>query len=571
MIALPHSNRRIPAIGAALLWLSLLCACSDPDSEGSPKDPAQTVFDPQHLLQVKIQMDPGQWDSLRQEGRHLTTVFGGCADPNFEYTYFKGSVTVDGVKVADVGIRKKGFLGSLSVVRPALKLKFGHYVAGQKLFGLKRMTLNNNRQDPALARQCLSYSLFKAAGVAAPRCNYARVWVNHKDLGIYTHVESIKKDFLVSRFADQGEGNLYEGAISDFSDGFTKTFEVKTNASTNDRSDLLALTKALEAADDKLLSALTPLVDVDAFISFWATEVLVGHWDSYSGNLNNFYTYHDKVRDKFYFIPWGTDGSFKEEHSLNKAKIPASVYAWGMLARRLYLLPQTRDKYRQRLLELLNTVWKEESLLAEINRVEAMAYEGGFPSYAKDEASQLRGFISNRRAVLLKELQGSPPQWDQPPRTAPYCWSKGVAVSGTFATTWGSLDYPQKAPALKLDITVSGQQPLFHTLMAAAGTDKNVSGEVGGEVPLVRLMGFEADGTGIITQLIIEPSQFLDNTDAAFHGFETFGVVLRYKSSTDIEMIGFIGKGSVKLDKASMTYGQPVSGKYSGIFLQTTM
>jgi len=71
-----------------------------------PKDPAQTVFDPRHLLQVKIQLDTGQWDSLCQEGRSLTTVFGGCADPNFEYTYFKGSVSVDGVKVADVGIRK---------------------------------------------------------------------------------------------------------------------------------------------------------------------------------------------------------------------------------------------------------------------------------------------------------------------------------------------------------------------------------------------------------------------------------------------------------------------------------
>jgi len=80
---------------------------------------------------------------------------------------------------------------------------------------------------------------------------------------------------------------------------------------------------------------------------------------------------------------------------------------------------------------------------------------------------------------------------------------------------------------------------------------------------------FEADGTGIITQLIIEPSQFQDNTGAAFHGFETFGIVLRYKSSTNIEMIGFIGKGSVMLDKASMAYSQPVSGKYSGIFLQT--
>ena len=67
---------------------------------------------------------------------------------------------LDGEIVEEVGVRKKGFLGSMDTERPSLKIKFGEYVEGQELQGLKRMTLNNSRQDPSLLRQCLAYGLF---------------------------------------------------------------------------------------------------------------------------------------------------------------------------------------------------------------------------------------------------------------------------------------------------------------------------------------------------------------------------------------------------------------------------
>ena len=30
-------------------------------------------------------------------------------------------------------------------------------------------------------------------------------------------------------------------------------------------------------------------IDIQAFSQFWVTEVLIAHWDGYSGDLNNFY------------------------------------------------------------------------------------------------------------------------------------------------------------------------------------------------------------------------------------------------------------------------------------------
>ena len=34
---------------------------------------------------------------------------------------------------------------------------------------------------------------------------------------------------------------------------------------------------------------------------------MVGHWDSFSGNANNYYFYRDPGTEKFYFLPWGPD------------------------------------------------------------------------------------------------------------------------------------------------------------------------------------------------------------------------------------------------------------------------
>ena len=59
------------------------------------------------------------------------------------------------------------------------------------------------------------------------------------------------------------------------------------NHETTDRSDLIAIIEALEQPDDPLLEALSRRVDLDAFFTHWALEVITGHWDGYAGNLNN--------------------------------------------------------------------------------------------------------------------------------------------------------------------------------------------------------------------------------------------------------------------------------------------
>jgi hypothetical protein len=374
---------------------------------GPGPDRSDEVFEPTRLLEIDIEMPAADWEYIRNQGRDLTALAEGCLDGPSEkiYEFFPGTVTIDGETLHDVGVRKKGFLGSQLVSRPSLKLKFDEFVLGQLFYGMRRMTLNNNREDPSLARTCMVYRFFDSAGIAAPRCNHAHVTVNGEDMGIYSHVESIKKLFLARNFDDE-EGRLYEIQRSDFRAGWVNTFEVKTNLEDTDRSDLEALTAALEVDDDRLLAEIEPLVDVDEFYTFWATENLLGFYDGYTNDMNNSFVYHDPDSDKFHFIPWGVENSFKLRFVLDFGPPrPWSVSAYGMLANRLYFVAGGNTRYVDRMRQLLDTLWVEDELVAEVDRIGALLA----PHADVEGLDQIRGFIRNRRAVIEAEFTDGPP------------------------------------------------------------------------------------------------------------------------------------------------------------------
>ncbi|GIT38384.1 MAG: hypothetical protein Ct9H300mP7_3050 [Verrucomicrobiota bacterium] len=181
--------------------------------------------------------------------------------------------------------------------------------AEQEFEGVSLMTLNNNDTDASLVKQHLAYELFRKAGIPAPRCNFARVTVNGEYLGVYSHVESVRKDFLKRHFT-KASGNLYEGQISDFTEKAAGTFDAKINAKKNDRNDLLKATKALAVRMNNFLMP-SESVNLNDFYRYWAMEGLIGFNDGYSGNQNNFFIYNDPQSGRFKFIPWGADGVFR--------------------------------------------------------------------------------------------------------------------------------------------------------------------------------------------------------------------------------------------------------------------
>ena len=245
-------------------------------------DPSDAYFAMDRVLDISIEIAPEDWDTLRHQTRTFEDLLEEIEKYELSrpfasiYTWFSGRVTVDGETHADVGVRKKGFLGSQSDTKPSLKLRFDKYVNNQTLGGvIERMTLNNSIQDASMINTCLAYQIFAAAGLPSSRCSFATVTVNGIELGLYVHVEEIKAPMLARHF-DSAEGNLYEGTISDFTPEYRGTFEKKTNEDADDWSDVDAVLAALQDPSDAGLKALANIVDLDRFLSFWATEVAGG-------------------------------------------------------------------------------------------------------------------------------------------------------------------------------------------------------------------------------------------------------------------------------------------------------
>ena len=139
-----------------------------PTSQCDGSDLTPMAFDPDHLLDVGVAIDPADWEILRRQQVGVMEVFGGACGldpPPDPYTFFSADVTVDGTLVANAGIRKKGFFGSVDRQKPSLKIDFGEFGSETRVYGMERLTLNNGRQDPSLLDQCLSYGLYRAAGL----------------------------------------------------------------------------------------------------------------------------------------------------------------------------------------------------------------------------------------------------------------------------------------------------------------------------------------------------------------------------------------------------------------------
>jgi hypothetical protein len=539
-----------------------------PDAEPGP-DPTDALYDPTHIVEVSIEMAEDDWDALRYQSRSINLLVGdGCQDQPFAkpYTYFPAQVKVDDVTVAQAGVRKKGFFGSADTEKPSIKVKFDEYVPDLEVYGSSRLTLNNNKQDPAFIKQCLGYQIFAAAGIPAPRCNFAHVTLNGRDLGLFANVEPVKKPMLRRHFADD-EGNLYEGTLSDFRAGWTGTFEKKTNEMVAAQPEIEALTTALQASDAALLGELGASMDVDAFINFWATEVLIAHWDGYANNNNNFFLYGDPSTGKTTFMPWGIDGILADANPFPDGEAPPkAVFATGLLARRLYLLPETRDKYLTRLEQLLDTVWDETSLLAEIDRMETLVIDiaKNDPFSANvdvaDEIELVRQFVRDRRAMLAPEL-ATPRTWDYALRET-FCFPELGTISGNFATTWGDIGRdPFAAGTGILNATVDGTPWPTQTTGSKAGL--NTDNEQGPRAQ-VQVVSVLQNGNVAVFAVDVIPDQFVPGTLAI--DFTTVGgFLLEWDTTTQMaRVVGVITSGTLQLDMAGMTNGAPVSGSFTG-------
>ncbi len=541
----------------------LLLPCADIPVEADP-------FKVDRLLEVKIALPAEDWKKMRYEHHDLfgliTPRKSGKPRPN-PYHYFKGDVTVGGKLFKNVGLRKKGLLGSVNAQRPSIKINFDKFGTEQEFEGVSLMTLNNNDTDASLVKQHMAYELFRKAGIPAPRCNFARVTVNGEYLGIYSHVESVRKDFLKRHFT-KASGNLYEGQISDFTEKGAGTFEAKTNAKKTDRSDLLKVTRALSVPDDQLFDAVGKVIDLDDFYRYWAMECLIGFNDGYTGNQNNFFIYNDPASARIKFIPWGADGVFRARSGkASQTGTPLSVMAEGAVAHRLYNTEKGRERYRSELLKVLDEVWDEQALQAKLDKLGPMLRSHThLPTRLYDPAvDSVRRFISKRRNMLAAELTGSIPLWPKKMRGSGGAKEKPqlLTMKCTFNTEWseaGDLSFQNKIGECIIEL-IHGGEPIEITDMRVGAATTQGTARYG--FPVISAVGRIKDSQmEVAVNLMVDPSYYKVSDNIPIDGFTIWGFVrMGRQGSVKFKRIGW-ARGELKLTAASRRVGETVAGYF---------
>ncbi len=232
--------------------------------------------------------------------------------------YTRGSVTIDGFTYSDIGAK---FKGNSSYNNPSnkksLKVGMDEFVSGQKHDGLKKFNLNNSFKDPTFMREKLMLDFCLKLGIPAPRCTYARVYLNNVYWGLYTFVEEINKTFLEDWFTDK-RGNLFKGDPSGdlkwygaLASSYYAKYELKTNETTNDWSDLVRLIDKLNnTTATSFHDSLEDVMNTPNTIKAWAASNLFSNLDSYLGSGHNYYIYDDSLSFKFNWIVWDVNEAF---------------------------------------------------------------------------------------------------------------------------------------------------------------------------------------------------------------------------------------------------------------------
>jgi len=319
-------------------------------------------FDPTAVRDVRIELAQTSIDAINAQASPP-----GCVP--FLREYYPGNVVLDGVRYDGAGVRTKGGCGSARNLDGKASFKVnlswtdpaqGSCADERRSHGLKRLTLNAMVQDRSFVHERLAYRFYQLMGVPTPRASYTRVFVNDQLYGLYNHIESIDRRFL-SRWFDSNDGMLYEGTYScdllpgNVPPGDEDTYclsrkfhpnECEPAGEGGDPEDYTAIRTMVQQLaalpDGGFYPAIDGIFDFDNFLSLWAVETIIGHWDGYSIQVvNNYRVYHDPSTDRWSIIPTGVDQTYDQSTAVGTAA--------GLLAQRCWAEEDCRAAFLTRL------------------------------------------------------------------------------------------------------------------------------------------------------------------------------------------------------------------------------
>ncbi|MBN2639669.1 MAG: CotH kinase family protein [Bacteroidales bacterium] len=331
---------------------------------------------------------------------------------------FSASFVFDNGQVHDsiypVGFRLRGNTSRKSA-KKSFKVSFNRFTDGGKYYGVEKLNLNGEHNDPSIMRSKISWDILRKMNIPAPRSNHVRVYINGTYYGLYLSVEHIDEEFVKSRF-NYNDGNLYKclypadlnylGSDPDLyklMSGDRPVYELKTNEEANDYSDLANFINILNnTSNADLPCKLDSVFNVYDYIKVMAFDVLSGNWDGYIYNKNNFYLYHNLTTGKLEYIPYDLDNTYGIDW-FNVDWGTRNMYEWQQgsgdrpLYEKLIQNQEFRDQYTYYMKQLVEQTLNFDSLktIVEKRRDMIAPYVANDPYYPLDYGYTMTDFYNS--------------------------------------------------------------------------------------------------------------------------------------------------------------------------------
>jgi len=284
---------------ALVIWSAILLSFSQNTS-------SQSLYSDSSIVEIRIYFTESNWDAI------LDSLYVDGLEERL-----MASLSIDGIPYDSVGIRYKGYSSvSVNRVKNPFNIKLDYVIGDQNHQGYDKIKLSNVIQDPSFVREVLSYEIARKY-MAASLANFSNVYINDTLIGLYTNVESVKKDFLLKHYKTKvhsffkgnpesldlnGENSNLSNTPGTDSADYYPYYELKSD---NGWADLYELIDVLNTTPNDIETVL----NVDRTLWMHAFNYCLINFDSYVGYAQNYYLYQDH-NGQFNPILWDLNMSF---------------------------------------------------------------------------------------------------------------------------------------------------------------------------------------------------------------------------------------------------------------------
>ena len=308
------------------------------------------VFDMRVMPEIHIEISVEEWNALLGEydRDHETNAYVHC-DVKFESKGEQHSFVDAGLRLrGNTSRRRPEGVGGEMHQTGNTDWRHCHFMINlrkyqkddaHELRNVRKLHLKWHKDDSAYCRELYCYDLFRRFGIwTAPYSSYCRLWIHVEGdskpayYGVYEMIEAIDDKYVKMRkeLYDDHKHNLWKcrwGATLSYNDIYNTSIYFDDDTGSNYTYELKSNIENFEAAKAQLIEFtrnvtqrkgqdfhdwIASVCDVRLLLRTYAVNVVVGMWDDYWNNTNNFYIYFnssDKNDYKFFFIPFDYDNT----------------------------------------------------------------------------------------------------------------------------------------------------------------------------------------------------------------------------------------------------------------------